>query len=427
MNSLDPWRVMQSSTSAPIMVVPAPYWGHPFYGQGIPQGWAGGFSPPWEQGLTRGTDVFVGQDAPSSAPLPLPVPTLVDQVAPVAAPTRNGFSARFALDAQQHLHAEVCVDGTCYCGVINLGPAIAAVMARLAQVHTELHAAGGMPATKVSGAGVLGTIDYAVGVAGEAMVVALLGQHAKTVSAGFLDDIGDAFKSAGSGLLHGVAATVKKFKGPITEAATAAATAYGGPAAGTAAAALVGPVVDTAANLGKDSPQKAAAEQQARVDPQTADALATAKQAAAETITAFHVTETANQAATGELVAQQQIHDVVQAAERGDPAAHAMVPFVQHGFSRAIAGRRPGSITVQRRRAIGVVRRMGQQIAARGGFPLAAFGYLHTGTQHQVFPFRTVLEARRWFASLAPRQYRYIALFSAGNLVAPWVENLGTV
>lgn len=412
MNSLDPWRVMQSSPSAPTMVVPAPYWGHPFYGQGIPQGWAGGFSPTWEQGLARGTNVFVGQVVPASAAVP--ALSLTDQVAPVAAPTRNGFSARFSLDEKQHLHAEVCVDGACYRGVIDLGPTIAMVMARIARFHTGLH-------TTVSGEGALGTIDYAVGVAGEAMVEALLGKHAKTVSAGFLDDLGNAFKSAGGSVFHGVTGTLQKLKGPITVAATAAATVYGGPIAGAAAAKLVGPVIDSAANLGKDTPKKAAAEQQAQTDPQMADALAVAKKAAAETITAFHVSETAHQAAAGEPVAQQQIHDVVQAAERGDPAAHAIVPFVKHGFSRAIAARRPGALPAYRRRATNAVRRA----AARGGFPQSVFGYLHAGGHHQVIPFRTPQEARRWFAALVPDQYNYGALFLAQNLSVPWAENLG--
>src|ERR1700750_2130978 len=177
MNSPDPWRVMQSSPPAPVMVVPAPCWGHPFFGRGIPQGWAGGTSPAWEQGFERGTRVFVGGT----------MNDFVDQIAPVMAPARGGFTAYFELDEQRYLHAEVCVDGKCYHSTINLGPAIAAVMARLAAYHADLHAVspyGSYPV--VSGEGAVQAVDKAVNEAGEAAVTMLLNKHHGVLCGSFL-------------------------------------------------------------------------------------------------------------------------------------------------------------------------------------------------------------------------------------------------
>jgi hypothetical protein len=427
MNSPDPWRVMQSSPPASTMVVPAPSWGHPFFGHGYPQGFAGGISPAWEQGFERGTSVFVGAEPPAHGPAIERRTGLTAEVAPVVAPATGGFTVHVELDDHQRLHAAICVDGKCYKTAIDLAPVIAAVMTKIAQYHIDLHKAMPSQTPVISGDVVVCSIDRAVGAAGDALIEALLDQHTRVACAGWLDDLGSAIKGAGVGLYQGVTETLQKYKGPITEAATQAAASYGGPAAGAAASQLVGPGIDSAANLGKDTPQKAAAEQQAQTDPLAAAALSAAKEVAAKTITAYYVTETAKQAAAGEPAAQQQISQVVQDAEKGDPVAHAVAPLVAHGFSTAIAARRPNSPESYQQVASHAVWRAHQQYQQRsGGVPALALGYLRLGRRQKVYLFHTPREAQGWYARLSPGQYSYAALFKTRNLGMPFAENFGT-
>jgi hypothetical protein len=463
-------------------------------------------------------------------------PGLTAEVAPAIAPGTGGFTSQVDLDAHQCLHAKICVDGKCYERSVDLAPAIAAVMAKFAQYHADLHAAeaaahalpqlppgfdrppsvgagcgaktysgvtqatlktildtlhkdgatitgqnpwdvvthehgvefrgtwdataqtlivevtdsdfivpcssiwdaldpmlqnlGARPRVSgelVSGEVVIGAVERVVSFAGNELIGAMLDQHVSVACAGWLDDIGSAIKSAGVGLYRGVTETVQKLKGPITQAAVAAASKYGGPAAGEAAAQLVGPVIDTAANLGKDTPQKAAAEQQAQTDPQVATALAVAKEAAAKTIAAYHVTETAKQAAAGEPAAQQKIAQVTQDAEQGDPVAKAVTPLVAHGFSHAIATRRPGSPESYQHHASRAVARADQRYRQQNGgaFP-PVLGYVRTADRHQkTYFFKALEDAQSWYAALVPGQYSYAALFAAGNLGTPFAESFG--
>lgn len=416
MNSLDPWRVMLSSPPGEMMVVPAPYYGHPFYG----------LDEESDLFTSRGIGrAFVGAEAPIPAS---DRSKLTAALAPVLAPAKSGFTARVELDQRQHLHAAICVDGKCYKTSIDLAPAIAAVMEKFARYHADLHAtAPGAQPPLVSGEVVIGAIERAVNAAGDELVGALLDQHVGVACSGFLDDIGNALKGAGVSIYRGVTETVQKLKGPITIAATGAATAFGGPAAGAAASQLVGPIIDSAANLGKDTPAKAAAEQQAKTDPLAAAALATAKDAVAHTIAAFHVTETAKQAAAGQPAAQQQIAQVTRDAEKGDPVAHAVAPLVAHGFSTAIAARQTGSPESYRQAASHAVTRAQQRYQQQsGGKSALALGYTRSGKHQKVYLFHTPQEAQSWYGSLPPAQYNYVALFETRNLGTPLAENFGS-
>jgi hypothetical protein len=330
MNSFDPWRLMLSSPPGEQMIVPTPFYGHPFYdAQGT---FVGNDLADWIPGFAEALEA-----AKAGAPV-TQRRGLAAEIAPVVAPATGGLTAKVELDARQCLCATICVDGKCYSSSMDLGPAIAAVLAKIAAFHADLHAAmPGVPA--VSGELCVGAVERAVAAARNALIGSLIDRHVRVACGGWLDDLGDAIKGAGSSVYQAAAATLQKFKGPITEAAKAEAAKYGGDVAGDAAAQLVGPVIDSAANAGKDTPQKAAAEQQAAVDPVAAAALSTAKDAAARTIAAYHVSETAQQAAAGHPEAQQQVAQVVQDAERGDPAARAAAPLVRHGFETAAARR----------------------------------------------------------------------------------------
>jgi hypothetical protein len=428
MNSHDPWRTLDSSPYGE-MAIPAPQ--------------------------LYGYNLRVGAEAPQRT-------GLTAELAPVLAPATGGFTVKIDLDPQQRLHASICVDGKCYQTSIDLAPAIAAVMAKIAQAHAEMHAA--MPHVPViSGDVAIGAVDEAVGAAGEALIDTLLDRHISVACAGFLDDIGNALSGAGGAVFGAVQDTVKALKGPITAAATVAATAIPGvgPIVAPMAAKLVGPIIDTATSLGKPHPAVAAAQQQAQTDPQVAQALAAAQTAAAHTIAAFHVTRTAQQAAAGHPAAQQQIAQVVQDAEQGDPAAHAVTPLVENAFSTAGQDRKRGghrhhhhhrqdpdtappspvsgigvwqdlvgadafdalpnaSMDQYRRAAIEAVRRAYRQRRA----PL--LGYHRAGNKQRVFLFDSLRDATAWYQH-PTSGYSYAAIFDANDTRSPLAEDFSEV
>lgn len=386
MNSFDPWHVMQSSPPGALMVVPPPYYS----------------SPLFDEFCEEGRSIFLGAEPPASP----------------------RFSAHVELGPDQVLHAKINVDGYVYEGSLDLAAAIQAVLQQLVQFHSDLHAA--MPAhgaPTVSGDFVVGAIDRAVAVAADELVGALVDRHMRV--GGFLSDIGNAIKGVGSDVLGAVQSTVKTLKGPIEVAATAAATAIPGvgPVVAPMAAKLVGPLIDTAANLGKPHPAVVAAQQQAQTDPQAAQALAAAQTATAHTITAFHVAETAKQAADGHPVAQQQIAQIAQAVEQGDPVAHAVAPVVAHVLSHHHAHRHGHN---PRQAAVRAITQVLQRFQQTGGVP-AAIGYVRLGHQQQTRPFGSSAEAARWIQSLAPTAFSYAAAFDVHNLATPVAERSSRV
>ena len=386
MNSLDPWRVIVTDSYGSVILPRAQWGGHPFYREvpswtPAPSGesrvtfdgtfvgsWpyssgdtmtnyigaeltalsapGFGFFRPWYRPYPYG--VFVGTEVPQRT-------GLTAELAPVVAPATGGVTVEKRLDDKQVLHVKICVDGKCYQAAMNLAPAIAMVMQKLASRHDGLHAPKAAPET------VIRTVETAVGMAEDAIVGALVARHIDVATAGWLDDIkGGLTKVVNTTLkldvfgVHRVASgLVKKLKTPITMAATAAATAYGGPLAGAAAAKLVGPIIDQTAEFGKKKhPAVAAAEEKAKTDPVTAKALKSAQDAVAQSIAAHHVKDTAQQAAAGDQTSRRKIADVAQDVEKGDPAAKALAPLIASAMKseagaklwERATGRGPGTV-----------------------------------------------------------------------------------
>jgi hypothetical protein len=234
---------------------------------------------------------------------------------------------------------------------MDLAPAIRGVMTKLARYHSDLHKTMPAEAPVVSGDVVIGAVEQTVDEAVDALVGQLVDHHIYVASAGWLDDVKGGFTKLVNtslkldvfGIHRKLAPVVKKFKGPITMAATAAATAYGGPLAGAAAAKLVGPIIDQTAEFGKKKdPALVAAERAAQQgDPVAQKALKSAQDAVAQSLAAKHVEVTAKSAAAGNPAAKQDITRLVEDAERGDPAAKATAPLV----TRAISERSPGMVS----------------------------------------------------------------------------------
>jgi hypothetical protein len=356
--SLDPWRLIVTDPAGEV-IVPAPSYGHPFYRE-IPSWihYGGG------NGTTRQLfdGVFVGA-APRSPGADMNTEQqrrgLVAEVAPVIAPATGGITFRNELDAKQVLHVEVCVDGRCYRTSMDIAPAIALIMEKLARWHDGEHArmdrdprtleklarwhAGEHarmardPQTAVVGA-VVGAVDAAVGEAVDLLVGALVDRHVATVCGSWLGDIGHAVSSAASGIAGGVVSTFKKLRGPIASAAAIAAAAGASaiPGVGLLAAPLAGKLAHdlvSAASGDKAAKKRVAlANQQAQTDPTVAVALDQAQKAVATSTAAHHVQHTAKRAARGEPDAQQQIVQVATDAETGDPVAKAVADMVANAM-----------------------------------------------------------------------------------------------
>ena len=354
MNSRDPWDLIITDSYGDV-VLPRAQYGHPFYRE-VPSwvhydGDQGGTSRQLFDG------VFVGGTGMQPPVVePWVRRGLTAEVAPIVAPATGGVTVEKHLDDKQVLHVKICVDGKCYSTSMDLAPGIALVMNKLARWHEGMHAPQPPPSTVIS------TVQTAVGAAEGALIGALVARHIDVASAGWLDDIkGGLTKVVNTTLkldvlgVHKVASgLVKKLKTPITAAATAVATAYGGPLAGAAAAKLVGPIIDQTAEFGKKkNPQVAAAEQAAKTDPVAARALKSAQDAVAQTIAAHHVQDTAKKAATGDQAARQKIADVAQDVEKGDPAAKAVADLIANAMKseqgaklwERATGRGPGTVS----------------------------------------------------------------------------------
>lgn len=328
MNSLDPWRLIVTDLEGDV-IVPAPYYSHPFY-QEIPSWIHYGDGGGTTRQLFDG--VFVGA-APRRPGADMnaghPRRGLVAEVAPVVAPATGGITFRKELDDKQVLHVEVCVDGKCYRSSMDLAPVIALIMAKLSRWHEDAHAQMDLAAQQTV---VVGAVDAAVGAAVDAIVGELVGHHVDTVCGNFLGDIGRAVSSAASGLASGVASTFKKLKGPISAAAGIAAAAGAGPLVGPLAAKLANDLVNSAAGDSGAKKRVAEANQEAQTDPAVATALVQAQKAVATSTVAHHVQRTAKKAAQGQPDAQQQIVQVATDAEQGDPAAKAVADLIANAM-----------------------------------------------------------------------------------------------
>lgn len=337
MMSLDPWRTIVTDTFGDI-IWPRPQYGHPFYWEvpswihyGDDRGaggthrllfdgaFIGGEVSPAKETVMMRPHTHLGAVAPVSAPGGAePRKGLLADVAPHVAPGTGPISVKKEFDNRQVLHVEICIDGKCYRTSMDLAPAIELVMMRLAQWHKDQHAATGQP--PLASTVVVGAIEHAIDEAGDAMADTLVCHHVNVMLGGFFDDVGSA-----------LGGTLRELAPVISTVATGVATYYGGPSAGAAAGQLAPVVTNLQANLldPKGSPKQRAAAQQtlqrvtqvAQSDPRSAQALDAAHRAVRDTTVAYHVKGTVDRAVAGDAAARQDVAAVVQAADRGDPAA----------------------------------------------------------------------------------------------------------
>jgi hypothetical protein len=343
------------------------------YGSFQPYGYGRVFGRPYGYGGYGGYGgvygpVFFGADPDVAPPVVAPGPVLprtglTKELAPIVAPATGGISVRKHLDENQVLHVEICVDGKCHRTSMNLAPAITMLMEKLAKWHQEQHAQVPPPQTVVS------TVQAAVGAAEDMIVGALVARHIDTIAGSLLGDIAGAVKGAVGGIAGGVASTFKKLKGPIGAAAGIAAAAGAaaipgiGPIAAPIAGKLANDLVQSVAGDSDAQKKIAQATQQAKTDPTVALALEQAKKAVAHSTAAHHIQDTAKKAAKGDAQAQQQIVQVADDAQKGDPAAKAVADLVANALKsewgaklwKNVTGRGPSTISGQWYDVIGAV------------------------------------------------------------------------
>lgn len=253
------------------------------------------------------------------------------------APGSSGLTVKTCLGPDRQLHVSICIDGECYEGSVDLSEVLERIASGIASHHASLHAVPPHHFDDESDAfeDTANAANAAVEAAGDLVVGALVDQHSTTLSAGWWHSLTHAVYD----VHHAVAKTVQKFKAPITIAATAVATAYGGPAAGAAASKFTGPIIDAVADDFKTRKDAKAVIDAAHVaaqsDPHMAKALADAHKAVADTAAAYHLTSTAADAASGDRSAAQKLVDLDRAAASGDTAAQRAMSVITQAFSAA--------------------------------------------------------------------------------------------
>lgn len=408
----------------------------------------------------------------------------------LVSPGLDCVDATLELDDVGQLHAVVCVDGQYYEGTIDLADVFLHLASQVAADHARSAATpapGPLGADQATGPQATGNRQSADGggaaadgrapdvkqdpaavqevaartdavaqVAGDLLVGALVDQHCATVSAGWWHGLTSAASTIASPFVKihkAVAHTVQEFKGPITAAATAVATVYGGPAAGMAASRLTGPLIDTMAGGPKKEAAVAvidAAKEVAKTNPTMAKALSDAQRAVVNTAAAYHLTATAGKALSGDAAAKRQIVDLAKAATSGDQAASGAMDFIAKALSTSAnndaqggdpmppevsSGEVVGSaISTLRHEAMEAARSAVEDYGAHFvGFVKSAESPTtkrgHGGSTVTIDApgmtqaFDSANEADDWFGSLDPRSYLYAAYFSASDPTWPFPLN----
>lgn len=387
MMSLDPWRTILTDEFGDI-VWPRPYYGHPFYRE-VPS-WIH-YGDPDSGGGTRRLlfdGAFIGAEVPAYAqettmmrPYTYAGHYMGAEAAPEAskgtrangAPATGPITVKKEFNNRQVLHVEICVDGKCYRTSMDLAPAIDLVLTRLAQWHKAQHAATGQLPSPPT---VVGAIENAIDAAGDGLVDSLVCQHVNSMMGGFFDayspyvdeygpsavTVGGFWDSLGGGVLSAyrtVSTPVTWFHKKVNEtirdnpalkqavvtAASAIASAYGGPAAGQAAAAFAPSIIDSSAETGGDPTMlfedtKKKASQASGGDPQVDQAISHAQSAVTQTMAIATLTKIAEDALRGDPEALQQISELKARADAGDQVAIRAMSAITQAQQRAQAQRR---------------------------------------------------------------------------------------
>jgi hypothetical protein len=246
----------------------------------------------------------------------------------------------FDVDSSMCLHVAICVDGQCYEASTDLSAVLSEIARRIASEQKR----GNDDASR----DMSDQTDQAVESAGHMLVGALFDEHVGEITAGFFDSLKSAYQTVSTPVTWFNKQVFKVLKYPplkaaVTTAASAVATAYGGPAAGAAAAQFVGPVIDSSAETGGDplkhfeDAKKEAVTQSASPEEAQATiaAIDTAKTAIAQTAAAYHLTGTASAAASGDGQAAAKIAQLEQAASSGDSGAIQAMKIIAQAFAAA--------------------------------------------------------------------------------------------
>lgn len=362
---------------------------------------------------------------------------LID-LAPVVAAGARGAHASHRFDpGTQTLDTSVVVDGRQYNARADLSKALAGIAADVAGYHQALH---GNPQAPTAVAGATHRANAAIAACGDALVGAVLDNHANELCAGWWHDLTHkitgavkgavhGLEAAGKGALGGIGHTLVALKGPIEAAASMAAAGAltaipGGVLLAPMASSLTKNLIDAA--TGSGSVQQAAqtvvkqAQQAALSNPSVAQALNAAHQAVAQTTTAYHVAQTVANAAAGNPDAISQVAELGQAAAQGDPAA-AQLMSVAQGISNAVDDGKVADEAVSQ--GVADLRARGSQIAATSHDQFIGVDLDHQGIRI----FGSLDDADDWLAERERAPHLYVAIYDATDptFPAPVSESAG--
>ena len=379
---------------------------------------------------------------------------------------RSGISCCMDFDETGHLlRVTVTVDGQTYQACTDLSAELCQIAQGVSAEHDAAHMARGAspPPASSSPAAVSelsARADEVVKSAGIALVGALYDQHANWLSGGWFDSVTDAVGwiaapvakiTAPVGKVVGK--TLQKFKGPISVAAGAIATVYGGPVGGMAASQLTGPLIDSLAETGGDPTEFVKGIKRASGgDPKVDEALALAQRAASHATAAYHLTDTADRAVAGDQDAARKVAEIDSLAGSGDLAATQAMQIIAQALMAKFGGAGastvsggfagvtgPSSRSNRSRGRLRELRREAQDAAREaitqfggGGGVVGFVRYDDGGTSigpsgHSIvrqqtvvtLPFSDTDAADNWFGEQSANEIVYAAYFDATDPIWP--------
>jgi hypothetical protein len=309
-------------------------WGWPAY----PVAWPYGYPSPYGY---PPTDPSVGDGGGSSVGA---------SAAAVLAPGADGVSCQMSLGSDLRLYVSVVVDGQTHETSVDLTDLLCRIAEGVARRT-------GGAATEGAARDMAARTERVVRSAGELVVGALVDRHVATVSAGFWDSLGSGALTAYRTVSTPVTWFHKKvnqtirdnpaLKQIVVTAASAVATAYGGPAAGAAAAQFAPSIIDSSAETGGDptmlfeSGKKKAADASGG-DPKVAVAISHAEKAITQTMAVAALSQLADDAAHGDPEAIRQVEELRGRAQAGDQPSIRAMAVIAEAQRVSAAGPSPG-------------------------------------------------------------------------------------
>jgi len=412
--------------------------GRRFFGGG--GGWGGWGGWGWDWPWPYAYPYAYGQ--PSYASYEYESDESVGAAVAALAPGADGLACQMTMGPDLRLHVSILVDGRRHETSVDLSSLLCDIAEKASRAHAWR--GGSAPSAEAAVRDMTAQTANAVKSAGAILVGALYDRHVGEVCGGFWDSLKSAYRTVSTPVTwfhKAVAKTIQKVPGlkqAVTVAATAVATAYGGPAAGAAASRLTGPIIDSSAETGGDPTMlfektKQDAHRASGGDPKVAQAITHAEKAITQTAAAYTLKSLASSASAGDLDSARKIGEIQQAAQAGDSASARAMQILSEIQRASADGPPPGSPGPgYPATSVGLsgvdldyLRELAASSAARArlthGSGEAVVFVLSPAHGQFAVPFDSRMEAVRYVHHVDPRSISYLAVIDVSDPGSPFL------